>query len=55
MNKELCIEKATAANITEMQRLFVNAIYSVCAADYNTEQIKVWCSSIENKKRENRS
>lgn len=53
MTRELDIEKGTTDHLAELQRLFVDTISSVCSADYNAEQIKVWTSSIENKDRWN--
>lgn len=53
MKSKLYIEKGTSDHLQEMQRLFVDTISSVCIADYNAEQVKVWTSSVENKSRWN--
>lgn len=53
MKSKLNIEKGNSDNLAEIQRLFVDTISSVCIADYNAEQIKVWTSSVENKSRWN--
>lgn len=37
--------------MTEMQKMFVDTIKTICKDDYSPEQIKVWTSSIENTQR----
>lgn len=51
MDKRLRIVRATLPDIKEMQHLFVDTIYMVCGSDYNSEQVKVWASSVHNAKR----
>ncbi len=53
MKSKLVIEKGTTDHLAEIQRLFVDTISSVCIANYNAEQVKVWTSSIKNKSRWN--
>ena len=43
--------KGRLEDLTELQKLFVESVKSVCSADYNAEQIKIWTSSVENIKR----
>lgn len=38
-------------DLAELQQLFVDTIKTICRNDYNTEQIKVWTSGIENTER----
>ena len=45
------IRKGNPADIREMQLLFVDTVKNVCITDYNSEQIDVWASGIENLKR----
>jgi putative acetyltransferase len=47
----ITIRKGQLADLTEQQKLFVNAIETVCSADYYTSQLKTWASGIEDVKR----
>lgn len=47
----MIIRQANSSDLAEMQKLFANTVSSVCKADYNDDQIRVWASSVENKKR----
>ncbi len=38
-------------DLSEIQKMFVDTISTICKDDYSPEQIKVWTSSIENKQR----
>ena len=51
MVPKITIRKGSLIDLTELQQLFVDTVSSVCSMDYDTQQIKVWTSSIENKKR----
>ena len=50
-NSNITIRQGQSIDLSELQQLFVDTIETVCKADYNDQQIKVWTSSIENKKR----
>lgn len=45
------IRKGQIEDLTELQQLFVDTIKNICKTDYNSEQINVWASSIENSQR----
>ncbi len=50
-NSKITIRRALLDDLTEMQKLFVETIETVCKKDYLPEQIKVWTSSIEHTNR----
>lgn len=50
-NSKIIIRPSRLRDLTEMQIMFVDTISTICKDDYSLEQIKVWTSSIENKKR----
>ena len=45
------LKKANAKDLNEILLLFKETIISTCNEDYNSEQIRVWTSSIEKKDR----
>lgn len=45
------IRKGQIEDLTELQQLFVDTIKNICKTDYNSEQINVWASSVENSQR----
>lgn len=45
------IREGQITDLTELQKLFVDTITTICTADYGTEQIKAWTSSVKNKQR----
>ncbi len=47
---QIAIRKGEIDDLTELQQIFVDTVSSVCSADYDAEQIKVWTSSVENRK-----
>jgi putative acetyltransferase len=47
--KSFNIRHGQSDDISELQRLFVATITSVCTADYNAEQIRVWTAGVNNK------
>lgn len=49
----ITIRRGQLNDLSEIQNIFVESIKSVCIADYNEEQIKVWTSSVYNKQRWN--
>lgn len=49
----ITLRKGELNDLKDLQHLFVETVSSVCSADYDVQQIKVWSSSIENKKRWN--
>lgn len=51
MPNHITLRKGQISDLGELQQLFVDTISTVCSADYNPEQIKVWTSSVENKDR----
>ena len=50
-NSKISIRPAKLIDLTEMKKLFVETISTICKEDYSPEQIKVWTSSIENTQR----
>jgi len=48
---ELTIRHGRLEDLEELQKLFVGTISTICSKDYDSEQICVWTSSIENKDR----
>lgn len=51
MQNHYTIRKGSLNDLAELQRLFVETITTVCTANYDEQQIKVWASSVDNKKR----
>lgn len=51
--QQITIRKGQPDDLMELQQIFVDTISSVCTADYDAQQIKVWTSSIQNKERWN--
>lgn len=49
--ENITIRRGQSNDLPAIQNLFVETIKSVCIADYNEEQIKVWVSSVDNKPR----
>jgi putative acetyltransferase len=49
--ENITIRRGQLNDLPAIQNLFVETIKSVCIADYNEEQIKVWVSSVHNKPR----
>ena len=47
--------KALISDLGALQNLFVNSIQNSCQNDYSAEQIRVWCASIQNTTRWERS
>ncbi|MGO4772053.1 GNAT family N-acetyltransferase [Flavobacterium sp. W22_SRS_FK3] len=43
--------KATLSDITEMQKLYIETIRTICKNDYNPEQIEAWVSGVSNTER----
>ncbi|MBI1286571.1 MAG: GNAT family N-acetyltransferase [Flavobacteriales bacterium] len=50
-NLKISIRLSKLSDLTEMQKMFVDTISTICKDDYSPEQIKVWTSSIENTQR----
>ena len=50
-NSKISIRFSKLSDLTEMQKMFVDTISTICKDDYSLEQIKVWTSSIENTQR----
>lgn len=50
-NSEITIRPGNIRDLTEMQKLYVDTITTICKDDYSQEQIKAWTSSIENTQR----
>lgn len=48
---QITIRQGQPADLTELQQLFADTVSTICKADYNDEQLKVWMSGIENKER----
>lgn len=48
LDMEISIRKGILSELPQIKELFVGTIASVCQIDYNTEQIEVWKSSINN-------
>ena len=50
-SSKISIRLSNLSDLTEMQKMFVDTISTICKDDYSPEQIKVWTSSIENTQR----
>ena len=50
-SSEISIRLPKLSDLTEMQKMFVDTISTICKDDYSPEQIRVWTSSIENTQR----
>lgn len=50
-NLNVSIRIAKLDDLTEMQRIFVDTITTVCISDYNEQQISVWVSGVDNTER----
>lgn len=50
-HSEITIRPGKIGDLTEMQKLYVDTITTVCKDDYSPEQLKAWTSSIENRQR----
>lgn len=53
MLKEIKIRKGQYADLKELQLLFVETITDICRTDYDSRQIEVWTSGVENQTRWN--
>jgi putative acetyltransferase len=51
MVQQITIRKGLPSDLPVLQQLFADTISKVCSSDYDTQQIQVWTSSIEDKKR----
>lgn len=51
MHPHLIIRKGLQNDISELQKLFVETITTICIADYNKQQIEAWISSVKNNQR----
>jgi putative acetyltransferase len=49
--KQLAFRKGNTSDLTELQKLVVGTISTICIAEYNKQQIEVWISGVENKQR----
>jgi len=50
-NLEITIRRAKIGDLTEMQKLYVDTITTICKDDYSQEQIKAWTSLVTNTQR----
>jgi len=50
-NTGISIRLSKLSDLTEMQKMFVDTISTICKDDYSPEQIRVWTSSVENTQR----
>ncbi|WP_300600908.1 GNAT family N-acetyltransferase [Niabella sp.] len=53
INDHFVIKKGRREDLAALQELYVETIRNVCSADYDTRQINMWASGVENKKRWN--
>ena len=51
MRNHFIVRKGQINDLTELQKLFVDTITTICSLDYDKQQIEVWTSSVENKQR----
>jgi putative acetyltransferase len=51
MTSDFINRKGQLDDLTEMQKLFVDTITTICKTDYDSDQIKAWTSGIDNKQR----
>jgi putative acetyltransferase len=49
--EHLVIRQGQHNDITEMQKLFVDTVTTICKADYASDQISAWISGVDNKQR----
>lgn len=47
----MIIRKATIDDLETLQNIFADSITYVCGNDYDTRQLEVWRSGIQNKER----
>jgi putative acetyltransferase len=50
-DSKISIRPAKLSDLTEMQKMFVDTILTICKEDYSPDQLKVWTSSIEDTQR----
>jgi putative acetyltransferase len=50
-NLNISIRLAKLDDLSEMQRIFVDTISTVCSSDYDEQQIRVWISGVNNTER----
>lgn len=51
MRNHFIVRKGQINDLTELQKLFVDTITTICTSDYDKQQIEAWTSSVENKQR----
>ena len=51
MRNQFIVRKGQKNDLTELQKLFVDTVTTICSSDYEHQQIEVWTSSVENKHR----
>ena len=51
ISSEITVRQAKIIDLTEMQKMFVDTIITICKNDYTQVQINSWTSSIENTQR----
>ncbi|WP_443939303.1 GNAT family N-acetyltransferase [Pedobacter sp. MW01-1-1] len=52
MNKQhFTVRQGQTNDLTELQKLFVETVKTICTADYDEQQIEVWTSGVDNKQR----
>lgn len=51
MRNHFIVRKGQKNDLTELQKLFVDTVTTICSSDYDNRQIEVWTSSVENKNR----
>src|SRR5690625_3027429 len=48
MYKDFIIRKGKLDDLTELKKLFIDTVTTICKADYNNEQIEAWISDTKN-------
>jgi len=51
MQNHFIVRRGQINDLTELKKLFVDTITTICASDYDNQQIEAWSSSVDNKQR----
>jgi putative acetyltransferase len=50
-NRDFTIRRGQLNDLTELQKIFIDTVKSICITDYNEKQIEAWLSGVKNEKR----
>ncbi len=51
MRNDFIVRQGQINDLTELKKMFVDTITTVCTTDYDKQQIEVWTSGVQNKQR----